>query len=261
MTNLKLLVAILFIAISTNLYSQVKDIKEDIKNDNKSNSYTVKKSKSTYKASNYSYEEKSIGESLAEEIFLGIVKGVVFITYEAQRSVLENRVDYPNIISLESSLDYGTTFNEDLFQPSLRLNWGIFATDFRYTLLNDNTDNLQSIDWQVLVVRVPIKNLKINYGIGFTSVLSPKSSYFESSTGFDLSLWESKFNFITNYRWTERKSERRYRQEVKIECDYQINEDGLWHFSPMVGCTYQEYFNKHRYLFVNIGLRIRLSRN
>ncbi len=265
MTNLKLLVIIIILTLTTNLKCQVKEIKEDIKNDKKSKSsksYTcTRSSSSTRRSSSYYDDEESFGEWILGEIFYSIVKGVGFVTYQAQKNVLENRDYYPNIISLKSGIDYGTTlFKENTLNPSIRLNWGIFASDFRYSLLSDETDNLQSLDWQVLIVRVPIKNLKINYGIGFTSVLSPQTSYFESSAGLDVNLMDSRLNFTANYRWTERKSEDRYRQEVKLTGDYVIMEKGVFHLSPMVGFTYQEYFNRHKYLFVNVGVRVRFSK-
>ncbi len=263
MTNLKLLVIFILLTISVHLQCQVRTIKEDIKNDKKSKSsksYTsTRSSYSSGRSSSYD-DDGSFGDWIFGEILCGIVKGVSFATYQAQKSVLENRDCYPNIISLESGFDWGSTlFNENTLNPSIRLNWGIFASDFRYSVLCDETDNLKSLDWQVLVIRVPIKNLKINYGIGFTSVLSPKTSYFESSAGLDLSLMESKLNFAANYRWTESKSADRYRQEVKITGDFVIMEKGIFYLSPMIGCTYQEYFNKHRYWFVNLGVKVRLK--
>ncbi len=266
MTNLKLLVIFILLTISVNLNCQVKDIKEDIKNDKKSKSsksYTsTRSSTSTRRSSSYYDDEENFRDWILGEIFYGLVKGVGFVTYQAQMNVLDNRERYPNLISLETGYDFGTTiFYENNFNPSLRLNWGIFASDFRYSLLMDQRANLQSLDWQILVVRVPIKNLKINYGIGFTSVLSPKKTYFESSAGLDLSLLKSKLNLITNYRWTESKSEDRYRQEFKFIGDIQVFESGHFQVSPMVGCTYQEYFNKYRYWFVNLGMKIRLKGN
>ncbi|MCW3787399.1 hypothetical protein [Plebeiibacterium sediminum] len=263
MINFKQIVIMLLLLIpATSLICQVRDIKEDIKND-KSSTSSSKSYSSTYSSNRSSscYEDESFGDWIAGEIFYGIVKGVGFVTYQAQSNVLENRDRYPNIISFEAGLDWGTTFSENTLNPSVRLNWGIFASDFRYSELMDNTGRLRSWDWQVLVVRVPIKNLKINYGIGFTSILDPVESYFESSTGFDLNLINSKLNFNGNYRWTKRKSDERYRQEVKVTGDFTVINNGTFHVSPMIGCTYQEYFGKHHYLFLNAGFKIRLGKN
>ncbi len=262
MINFKQTVLVLLLFMpATMLIGQVKDIKEEIRNDKSSTSSKSYSSTNSSRCSSYSYEDESFGDWLAGEIFYGIVKGIGFITYQAQSNVLENRDQYPNVISLETGLDWGTTFKENTLNPFARLNWGIFASDFRYSELMDETGRLRSLDWQVFVVRVPIRNLKINYGVGFTSILDPEESYFESSTGFDLNLMNSKLNFTGNYRWTKRKSDERYRQEVKVTGDFSVMTNGIFHVSPMIGCTYQEYFGKHRYLFVNAGLKIRLGKN
>lgn len=254
--NLKHSLTLIIIFIIPNLYAQVSNIKETAKRDKIT--YTPTSIKSHHSSSGSNYYETSFAEYIAAEIFTGVVKGLGFITIKAQKAVLENADQTPNLISLETGLDYGTNLNELTFNPSVRGNWGIMATDFRYSLLHDNTGSLQSLDWQVLVLRIPIKNLKLNYGIGFTSLLDPKTTYFESSTGFELNLMESKLNFISNYRWTSRKSEERYRQEVKLTGDCQIFENKLFHISPMAGFTYQKYFNTNSYLFFNVGIKFRI---
>ena len=260
MTNLKLILTSVAIVMTSVVFAQVKDIKEGIEKDKESKPIRYE-GKSSYRSSgshsHYS-DDMSLGECLAADIMYGVIKVVGFITYEAQKTALENKDITPNLISIEVGLDYGTTFQDLTFNPSLRLNWGIFATDFRYALFQDNTGSLESLDWQVLVARIPIKNLKLNYGVGFTSVLSPKTSYFESSTGFDLSLLDNKLNVNANYRWTEKKTEKRYRQEIKFTGDYQMVETGALHVSPMIGVTYQEYFNRDRYLLFNVGVKIRI---
>ncbi len=258
MGTIRTLLILCFIVICTNALSQVKNIKETSRDDKKT---TIPNSDSrSYSNSSSSFSaNQSFGESLGAGIISGIFKGFCFITVEAQKAALQNRDKIPNLISLETNLDYGTNFEEITFNPSIRANWGIFASDFRYSLLHDNTGSLQSLDWQVLVARIPIKTLKLNYGIGFTSLLDPKITYFESSTGFDLNICESRLNIMANYRWTARKDEERYRQEFKFTTDYQIMNNGVFHLSPMIGITYQEYFKKDRYMLFNVGVKIRIS--
>ncbi|MCW3807482.1 hypothetical protein [Plebeiibacterium marinum] len=260
MTNLKLILILVGMVFSSVSFSQVEDIKSSIENDKHSKPIRYEGTSSVRSCCSHSSysDDMDLGESLLAEIVFGVVKGVGFITIEAQRTALENRDVIPNLISMETTLDYGTTFQDITFNPSLRLNWGIFATDFRYALLHDNTGSLESLDWQMLVARIPVKNLKLNYGVGFTSIMSPKTSYFESSAGFDLNLFESTLNFNANYRWTERKSEKRYRQELKFTGDVEVLNNGRLHLSPMVGVTYQEYFNRDRYLLFNVGVKMRI---
>ncbi len=237
--------------------AQVKDIKDTARDDKKSSS-SSKKRPSSHSSSSYT-DEESFGDALAGEVFMGLIKGISFITYEAQRSVLWKREQIPNLISLESKLDYGTNFSELTFHPSIRANWGLFATDFRYALLHDYTGSLQSLDWQVLILRIPIHTLKLNIGAGFTSLTEPQNTYFESSTGFDLNLFQNQLNFNGNFRWIAPKTKKSFRNELKFSGDYLIHQKGHFHLYPSAGITYQEYYNRDRYLFFNIGLKIRIA--
>ncbi len=243
---------------SPTTYSQVQNIKKSVQND-KSTSFTYSSSRTYYSSHNSYNDRTSFKESFGDQILGGIFHGLAFISVEAQKSVLSNKEKHPNLVSLQANLDYGTNFSELTFNPSFRANWGLLATDFRYALLHDNTGSLESLDWQVLILRIPIKNIKLNYGIGFTSLMSPKSTYFESSTGFDINLYQRKLNLSGNYRWTSRKMDYRYRQEVKFTGDYQIMEKNRFSLSPMIGITYQEYFKQDSYLLFNVGVRVRLS--
>jgi len=240
-------------------YAQVAEIKSQASADTQSSgSYSGSRYSGGSSSTSYS-EDNSLGDALIAELFLGIVKGVGFVTVEAQKSVLEKEDRIPNLVSLEAGLAYGSNLSALSFNPSLRGNWGLFASDFRYSMLHDYTGTLQSLDWQVLMLRIPIHNLKLNYGIGFTSLLDPKTTYFESSTGFDIALLENRMNISSSYRWTARKSDdARYRQEFKFGGDYCIWKKGSFHLSPSIGVTYQDYFKKHHYLFFSVGVKVRL---
>ncbi len=241
--------------LTTTLNSQVKNIKKEIETDNKeSDRY------SSY--SSHSYDNSDNDLAFIAEIAYGIAKGVSFITYEAQKEVLKQRDNYPNIISFETKLDYGTNFHKITFTPSARINWGILASDIRYNLLHDNTGNLSSLDWQVLILRIPTKYIGIHYGIGFTSIRDPKESYLESSTGFDISTIQNKLNIDFNYRWTEKKEIRsRYRQEVKINAGFLTMHTKNLYLYPNIGYTYLQYYKRHKYGLVNAGIKIRFSRH
>ena len=241
---------------SPSVFSQVQNIKQSVQNDK--NTSVAYSSHSTSYSSHYSHSD-SFKESFRDQFFGCIFDGLTYISFTAQKSVLRNKENHPNLVSLQADFDYGTNFSELTFNPSFRANWGLLATDFRYALLTDNTGSLESLDWQVLILRIPIKNIKLNYGIGFTSLMSPKSTYFESSTGFDISLYQSKINLSGNYRWTSRKMDYRYRQEVKFTGDYQIIQKNRFRISPMIGITYQDYFKRDSYLLFNAGVRVKIA--
>ncbi|MCG8582577.1 MAG: hypothetical protein MI866_21820 [Bacteroidales bacterium] len=244
-----LLVAIL---LQTVAEAQVSNIKSNVSSDTKS-SYT-------YSKSGKSSCRRSDDNDLMSEIAMGIASGIAWASIEAQKRVLENQSEYPNTVSVEAGLEYGTNLSAQTFSPNVRGNWGIYATDFRYHVLHDHTGSLESLDWQVLILRVPIGNFKANYGIGFTSLLSPKTTYAESTTGFDLSLFKQQLNLSANYRWTFKRNDERYRQEFKLTADYQILQKGKFHLSPMLGVSYQNYFKEDEFWFFNCGVRLRFGR-
>jgi len=253
----------LFGLLHIGTWAQVAEIKMQASADSKNSGVTAGTRSSGGSAARCSSNDQSFGDALLADLFMGIVQGVAqgvaFATVEAQKSVLQKADRIPNLTSLEAGLEYSTNLSELAFNPSLRGNWGLFATDFRYSLLHDNTGTLKSLDWQVLMLRIPIQNLKLNYGIGFTTLLEPKTTYFESSTGFDLALWQNRINISSAYRWTAKKSEdTRYRQEFKLMGNYRIWQKGRFHLSPSVGVTYQEYFQEHHYLFFSVGVKLRI---
>lgn len=258
MNRLLFLISILCL-IHTSGYTQVTEIKKQAATDSKRHS-SAKGTRSYGSSSSSSSfnDDESFGEYILGQLFMGIAYGVGFVTVEAQKHVLAKQDQLPNLVSFESGLDFGTNLSEFTFNPSIRGNWGLFATDFRYSMLHDYSGTLQSLDWQVVVVRVPIHNLKLNYGAGFTSLLAPKTTYFESSAGFDLCLLKEQLKVTSNYRWTTRKTDERYRQEFKFTADYKLWEKGRFQLAPSIGVTYQDYFKKHHYWFANMGIRLRI---
>ncbi len=260
-TTLSILL-ISFLISSTVLTAQVDRVKENVRNDKPKRSSSKSTSSKSSSSSYSNDEDQGFGSYLIGEIFTGLVKVVGYGTVQAQKSALSNRENIPNLISFEAELSAGTSSSEHIFQPRIRGNWGIIGTDLRYTVLNDNTGTLSSIDWQVLILRIPIKQLTLNYGIGFTSLQDPQTSYFESSAGFNLSLNQNKLNLMGNYRWTSKKTtEERYRQEYKFTADYQVLRKETFRLSPMLGVLYHNYFDQDKFLLFNAGVIIRFTRN
>jgi hypothetical protein len=268
--DIKKATILLFLILhSLPLLSQVADIKEKVKADQKSNPskkpYYSEPTTNTSFSDNNEEAHSSYNsdcnclDDIPTCIVSAIFKGIGHLTFAAQKSTLKKRNEIPDIVSLSTGLDFQSNFYSQTFNPKIRGNWGLFSTDFQYTSLHDHSGSLNSVDWQVLILSIPIKILKVNYGIGFTSLLEPKTTYFESSVGIKLSLNKYKLNLNTNYRWTTQKlNSNRYRQVFNFTADYQIWSNGNIHLSPLVGVNYQEYFSKHTYLLYTLGVRFRV---
>ena len=234
-----------------NVMGQVEDVNKNIKKE-KESSGEVKSSDATNSGST----------SSAGDAFLGFVVNVFVATIgSAQKAALENVRIYPERVSLETFTSYGTEVNNstNYFHVGLRLNWGIIGSDFKYTNLNDMTGRLKTIDWQVVVIRIPIKNFKIDYGLGFISILDLDQSYSNSSLGFDWRLPNIGVNITSAYQWSGKTSlDSRYKKSFILRADYNIYSFKKVHFSPMLEYAYHTYFEQTNFSLISAGIIIRV---
>ncbi len=242
---------LLLIFGTTQIIAQIDDIKKNVEKDKN----TAAKSSST--EGNSSSKEVSSG-------FILFIADIFIHTFgAAQMAVLENKDLYPERVSLEVFGNYGTenstTSTTNYWQTGLRANWGIFASDFKYSVINDRSDDLKSIDWLVVVFRIPIKNFKIDYGLGFISLVGLDQSYFKSSVGFDWRLPSIGLNFSSAYQWSERTSlGSRYKENFIFRVDFKAIGINKLHISPMLEYNYQNYFNETTFSFYSAGVVVRL---
>ena len=239
--------------IPTSALSQVDKIKRDVERDKSSSSSSSSRDGS-------SESSDCCGSFLAAELIGKAFIGLFELGSQAQEAALSHRAEHPELVSAEIMPIAGMDFKRSasVISPTLKLNRGIFATEFRYAKLKDNTGKLQSIDWQVLKFRVPIQNVKLEYGIGFTNLVDMNKSYFESSLGFDWRLNKIGANVRANYRWCQNTSlNSRYREEANLSIDYEITTHKSLHVSPMVGITYQNYFASNEFTFYQVGVVFR----
>ena len=250
MKSLTIIIASLLI-ITTNAIGQVGDVNKNVKKD-KDNSGKTKSSATTDSGSS----------SSSGGWFGGLIIQFFSATVgAAQRAALENVDIYPERFSLESFATYGADINSDAqyFQTGLRGNWGIFASDFKYTNLTDITGQLKTIDWMVVVIRIPIKNFKIDYGLGFISILDQDQAYFNSSIGFDWRLPNLGVNIASGYQWSQKTSlGSRFKRSYILRVDYEVYNYKKFHLSPMIEYSYQNYFEETTFSVISAGVIIRL---
>lgn len=239
--------------IPTLSFSQVDKIKRDVDNDKRS-------SASSSSGSSSSSDNEGVGSLLAAEIIGRAFVGLFELGAEAQKTALSHVAEHPELTSAEIIPMEGMDFKHSasFINPTLKLNHGIFATEFRFSKLKDNTGKLQSIDWQIIKFRIPIQNVKLEYGIGFTNLVDMHKCYFESSLGVDWRLPTIGANVRANYRWCQNTSlDSRYREEANLSFDYEIKRYKSLHISPTVGVTYQNYFANNEFTFCQVGVVFR----
>ena len=253
--------------ILTGLYTsgQVRDIKSNI-DQNKEDDEKSEFREYYRQSSGPGWQPPSLGEGLGDYIagniayytFYGVYKGMEY----GQRFMQYRRDEHPETFSFQSDLTSGFNTGNDntlMLSPSLRVNWGLFASDIRYLYTDDVTGSLNLLDWQLIKLRLPIKNFKVEYGIGFSHVFSPSKTYFEQSAGFDWCFFDRNTTLQGQYRWSgETSSGERYRQEASVSLDHEVIHIFNFRIAPLIGFTYQDYFNSTQFRFVRIGLRFRI---
>lgn len=261
--RLSLLLILLFWGFSTS--GQVRDIKSNIAQDDEEDEKSDFQEYYSQSAGD-GWERPSLGEDLGEYLatnlayytFYGAYKGIEY----GQTFMQYRRDEHPETFSFQSDLTSGfNTGNNNtlMLSPSLRVNWGLFASDIRYLYTDDVTGSLESLDWQVIKLRVPFKNVKLEYGIGFSHVFSPSRTYFEQSGGFDWCFFDRKTTLQGQYRWSgKNNSGERYRQEASVSIDHEVTRFLNFRIAPLIGFTYQDYFNSTQFRLVQIGLRFRI---
>ncbi len=253
-------VTFLFIIFSTLLIAnpsvgQVGDIKKEFK--------TPKGNSSSGGGSN-NYSSGG-GDQLAANIFINMF-GFVFSAIghgiaKAQENTLEKKPEFPEIISLEGSLNTGLYLEENgtNYNPRIQGNWGIFSSELRYTHISDLSGKLGTIDWQIVKINIPINPVKISGGLGFCDLPELRTTFFESSVKADVWVWKRKINTSLEFRSTEKIGTTRFRQEFNFQVDYKVKSFGRFHISPMVGIKHQSYFEKYEQTYFMVGCNFRLQ--
>ena len=258
--RLPLLSLLLIFGLLSN--AQVRDIKSKIKKDKDDDHSDFQEY--YHQSSSAQWSPPDIGEGIANFIAGSLVYFTGYGIYKGLdygQSFMQYRRDkHPETFSFQGDLTSGFNIHDNTLtlSPSLRFNWGLFASDLRYVYTDDVTGSLNSLDWQVVKLRAPLKNIKFEYGIGFSHVFSPSKTYFEQSTGFDWCFFNRTTTLQGEYRWSQETSEgERYRQEVETSLDVEAGRIGGFRFAPLVGFTFQDYFGSTQFSFIRIGIRLR----
>lgn len=258
------LLIVLCFCLANWTFSQVRDVRSNVQKDksSSSSSSSSRSGSSGPSASAPSFDDDMsfgafIVSTLGYYTFYAVYKGF----YYGQAAILDRRERHPEIVSLQGSLVSGIDAKDNSFvlSPSIRANWGLFGSDLRFVGVKDVTGNMQTIDWQVLLIRLPIANAKFEYGLGFSYFISPSKTYFDQSVGFDWCFFKSKANVFAQYRWSQNSQiGGRYRQESSIEFDYEVVRRGKFRLSPSIGFVHQNYFDVDQFSFMKVGIKVRL---
>lgn len=233
----------------TLLFGQVGDVHKNVEKDKESKSKTSNSTSSTSGSSSGSGFFEFLGTVLFQSVGA------------AQMAALENRQYYPKRMSFEAFGTYGTelTSSANLYKAGARGTWGIFGSDFRYNHLTDFTGTLKEIEWQVLLLRIPIKNVTVDYGIGYIQLPEADVNYFNNSLGLEIWLDQPGITIATGYRWTEKSDlGSRYKKNLEASISFNALNAGAFHLSPTVGYNYLIYFDETPFSIFSVGVIVGL---
>lgn len=242
-------------------YAQVDEIKDKAEEDKQNNkSDDASASDRGRKSGNSSVNNNTDACSSCLDCgSLFLAAGALVI--KLQKQALEKNDKHPEVISLELPLYAGYNAVRNTAQNALNVigNWGIFATHYRYMTVGDNTGFLDTHDWQILRINIPVYPLRFYFGGGFSYLSGVDVSYFDSAFGLRFRFFRDKFVADVGGRVAPAQSDGDiYRSEFKFLLDYELLKKGKFRISPMAGVLFQNYFYQYEYLYYTAGVNLRL---
>ena len=214
-------------------------------------------------------ELSKASKSLSSEVFSGggsdlgfFFADVAFDVFiysfvDGHRRMMQRRSEEPWLLSLDVDLHGGYYNNENatVLSPSIRGNWGLFSTQFRYNKFQDFTASFPTFDWQILqfnIVAQPGVNFRI--GSGFMHEIDNNKSNYEQFLGLELHFNQRKINPVVELRWAEDfETNRTARFEVNTQINWFLARYGRVNVNLMTGFLYQKYYEQENFYFAQAG--------
>ena len=214
----------------------------------------IEKSKETKSTDQNSTNTESSG---GDGFFVFLADIFVHTIGAAQMAALENKHIYPERVGFNAGADlgYGFTRNTWNITTQARLNWGVFGSDFKFNSLSDLTGKLNTIDWQVVVLRLPIQSFNLEYGLGFIAIPKQSESYGSFSFGFDFKIRAIGTTLGSHYYWSSITSlDTRFRRAFEVTGDVEVIQNGHFHLCLLAKYSYQNYFEETNFNIAGIGV-------
>lgn len=191
--------------------------------------------------------------------FFADVMGEAFIYsfINGHREMMSRRSEEPWLLSLDVGMHggyYGSE-NATVLSPSIRGNWGIFSSQFRYNKFQDFTASFPTLDWQVLQFNIVAQpGVSFRVGSGFMHEIDNNESYYEQFLGLELHFNQRKISPVVELRWAEDfETNRTARFEVNTQINWFLARYGHINVNLMTGFLYQKYYEQESFYFAQAG--------
>jgi hypothetical protein len=226
-STLSLLCIFLLVSIFSN--AQVSDIK------------TASSNHSAGSGSSGRGEGGYSGNAFVFDLFFNVVFGEII---RAQQNQLERRHEVPAMISVEAMLQTAVQpSGYYLLHPRVRINWGLFSSDFRFNYLIEEgiseVTHIRTNDWQVLQLNlVSTRDVVFRVGGGILQeTFSGEKTYGEWTAAIQVHPHTSRTGGLIEYRNSEA------RNEISAFAQYKLFDEGVAHGFATGGAVYQRYYS------------------
>jgi hypothetical protein len=169
-----------------------------------------------------------------------------------QTKTLRKKEQVPTVVSIEAMLHIASQPSRYyILNPRIRLNWGIFLTDFRVNYMLEQVPggfvDMRTNDWQVLglnLIQQPTFNLRMSTGI-MTEKFGNNNIFSESVVGAQWRSVQGKTGAAAEYRWARDYSEFvTARKEISTSLLRTVARTPHFDLALTIGAVYQLYYSE-----------------
>ena len=185
---------------------------------------------------------------------------------EHHQDILKLKDIDPSVLSLDIrgnfAYGYHKGINDDYiyinYLPGVRGNIGVFASDLRFNMLTEYTDdmpnNFNSLEWLLLLNIEPVETFRITFGSGFQKEEFTDNFYSQHYLGFKIGVFGGRDYIVADTRLSVDYSTERYPfYEAAINYNTRIVDFNFVDVYIRVGAIYQNYYSTHDIWAVNGG--------
>ncbi|MBN1253311.1 MAG: hypothetical protein JXR51_16355 [Bacteroidales bacterium] len=186
---------------------------------------------------------------------------------EHHKEILDLRNVDPSVLSLELKFNFALGLHHSLdknyiyvnYLPGIRANAGVFASDFRFNILTENTDDMPnsftSWEWLFLLNIEPVETFRITFGTGIQKEEFTDKFYNQHYLGFKIGTFEGRDYIEADTRLSmDYASNKLPFFEGAISYNTRIINFNFADVYIRIGGIYQNYYSAHDIWAANGGL-------
>lgn len=179
---------------------------------------------------------------------------------------LDIRSDAPVAVGVELMLDASIVpIKYNIYRPRVRVNWGLFSTDYRYSILVEEklgeTDIYATHDWQILVMNPILTDyFAMRLGVGAVYEEVTGNVFQDYNLGMDVYMFDQAVKFAAEGRYAYNYGARiSPRTEVNGALKFRLLNNEKFKVYGGFNAFYARYYESIDLWSVGIGLNLRFE--